>query len=203
MRAEVQHRLGIYGGAAQYLFETLLRENLIEQRFFSLGKTRYALFFLTEPGKQELERLGVQSKPSEWDILVQCHNAEEYSQHAFAILLFAYHARRRGWQVEICPEVDSKVFVPDVLITKDSERVYVEVEVLRHPKRRRDGADNTWVRKWRNQWLFQRRVAVATLTPARRAGIVAYLRPRHPGMATDLATLAKNPDCDLWVERWP
>lgn len=203
LRAEVQYCMGIYGGSIQRLVKTLLELGLVEQKFFGNGQTKYAILSLTDGGVAYATELGYAIRKSEWDILVQCHNAEEYSQHAFAILLFAYHARRRGWQVEICPEVDSKVFVPDVLITKDSERVYVEVEVLRHPKRRRDGADNTWVRKWRNQWLFQRRVAVATLTPARRVGIVAYLRPRHPGMATDLATLAKNPDCDLWVERWP
>ncbi|WP_162787603.1 hypothetical protein [Anaerolinea thermolimosa] len=45
-------------------------------------------------------------------------------------------------------------------------------------------------------------MAVCTLTPKRRAGIIAYLRPRFPGMATDLATLARHPESDLWVERW-
>ena len=203
LQTELQYRMQLSGGAIDRLIKALLEQEFVEQIFFGSGQTKYTVLRLTDKGMVFAVELGCPIRKSEWDILVQCHNAEEYSQHAFAILLFAYHARRRGWQVEICPEVDSKVFVPDVLITKDSERVYVEVEVLRHPKRRRDGADNTWVRKWRNQWLFQRRVAVATLTPARRAGIVAYLRPRHPGMATDLATLAKNPDCDLWVERWP
>ncbi|MEW6505104.1 MAG: hypothetical protein AB1457_14175 [Chloroflexota bacterium] len=37
---------------------------------------------------------------------------------------------------------------PDVLVEKDGERIDVKEEVLHNPRKRRDGADNTWVRKW-------------------------------------------------------
>ncbi|GAP05196.1 hypothetical protein ATHL_00026 [Anaerolinea thermolimosa] len=202
LRAELQYHMGIYGGAIQRLLDALIEQGLIEQRFFGSGQTKYAILHLTEYGATLAARLGCSVRPSEWDILAQHHNAEEYTNHAFAILLFAYHARRRGWKVTLCPEVDNPLVEPDMLVEKDREHWYVEVEVLRNPRKRKDGADNTWVRKWRNQWEFQKRVAVCTLTPKRWAGIVAYLRPRLPGMATDLATLARHPESDLWVERW-
>jgi len=202
LQVEVEQRLGIYGGAAKRLFDTLLEQGLVERKFFGNGQTKYAVLRLTDNGVVFAAELGCPICPSEWDILVREHNAKEHQRHAFAVLLFAFQARRRGWRVEVCPEVDHLLVEPDVLVEKDGERVYVEVEVLRHPRKRRDGPDNTWVRKWRNQWQFQRRVAVCTLTPRRMQGIVRYLKPRYPGMATDLATLARQPESDLWVDRW-
>ena len=204
MRAEVEYRMGISGGSATRLFRTLERENFVTLRSIPLvGRWEYMLAELTEGGKILAEHvLGCGVRPSEWQLLTEKHNAEEHQRHAFAILLFAYHARRRGWKAEVCPQVDNPLTAPDALVEKDGERVYVEVEVLRHPKRRKDGADNTWARKWRNQYQFQNLVAVCTLTPKRREGIVAYLKPRWRGAAADILTLAKNPDCGLWVERW-
>lgn len=204
LRAEVEDRMGVYGGSAARLFDAMIRERFITQQVIPLiGWNRFAVVELTEGGAMIAERfLGYPVQKSEWQILTEKHNAGEYSKHALTILVFAFHARKRGWRVEVCPTVDNPLAKPDILVEKDGERVYVEVEVLRHPRKRRDGADNTWVRKWRNQRDFQKRVAVCTLTPKRRAGIVAYLRPRMPGMATDLATLARRPDSDLWVERW-
>ncbi|MFN7035941.1 MAG: hypothetical protein ACK4SN_06195 [Bellilinea sp.] len=202
LRVELQYRMGIYGGAIQRLLDTLLEQDLIEQRFFGSGQTRYAVLRLTDNGVAFAAEQGCFIRPSEWEILAQRHNAEEHPNHAFAILLFAYHARRRGWRVEVCPPVDSPLVEPDVLVEKDGERIYVEVETLRHPRKRKDGADNTWVRKWINQYRFQRRVAVCTLTPKRMQGILRYLQPRFAGVATELTTLARQPESDLWLERW-
>ncbi|WP_152965513.1 hypothetical protein [Thermanaerothrix daxensis] len=202
LRAELQYRMGIYGGAIQRLLDILLEQDLIEQRFFGSGQTRYAVLRLTDRGMVFAAELGCPICPSEWDILVQRHNAEEHPKHAFAILLFAFQARRRGWQVEVCPQVDNPLVEPDVLVEKDGERIYVEVETLRNPRKRRDGADNTWVRKWNNQYAFQRQVAVCTLTPKRMQGILRYLKAYFPGVATELTTLAKHPESDLWLERW-
>ncbi|GIV67118.1 MAG: hypothetical protein KatS3mg047_1511 [Bellilinea sp.] len=202
LRAEVKYRMGLSSGAMDRLTKALLEQELIEQRFFGSGQTKYAVLRLTDGGVVFAAELGCPIRRSGWDILVQRHNAEEHAHHAFAILLFAYHARRRGWRVEVCPEVDNPLVEPDVLVEKDGERIYVEVETLRNPRKRRDGADNTWVRKWINQYNFQRRVAVCTLTPKRMQGILRYLKPRFAGVATELTTLAKQPDSDLWLERW-
>jgi len=202
LQKELQHQMCLSGGAMDRLMTALLEQGLVERTLFVNGQTQYGVLHLTDKGLALAREMGFEVRPSEWDILAERHHGEEYQQHAFAILLFAFHARRRGWRVEVCPEVDHLLVEPDVLVEKDGERVYVEVEVLRNPRKRRDGADNTWVRKWRNQWQFQRRVAVCTLTPRRMQGIVRYLKPRYPGMATDLATLARQPESDLWVERW-
>lgn len=202
LRTELKYRMGLSCGAMDRLTKVLLEQELVEQRFFGSGQTTYAVLRLTDKGVVFATELGCPIRQSEWDILVERHNAEEYRQHAFAVLLFAYHARRRGWRVEVCPAVNHPLFQPDVLVEKDGERIYVEVEVLRNPRKRKDGADNTWVRKWLNQYEFQRRVAVCTLTPKRMQGILRYLRPRFPGVATELTTLAKHPESDLWLERW-
>ena len=203
LRVEVEYRTGIHGGASKRLFDTLLAQGFIEQRLIPMNRFTYGVVYLTAVGNDfARQEFGIAVKPSEWDILAKHHNAEVHRQHAFAVLLFAFQARRRGWKVQVCPKVDKPLVEPDVLVEKDGERVYVEVEVLRHPRKRRDGADNTWVRKWYNQYHFQGRVAVCTLTPKRMQGIVRYLKPRWRGMATELTTLAKNPYSDLWLERW-
>jgi len=202
LQVEVEQRLGIYGGSAKRLFDALIEEGFVERIFFGSGQTKYAVLRLTDKGFVFAFELGCAVRKSEWDILAERHNAEVHRQHAFAVLLFAFQARRRGWQVQVCPKVENPLVEPDVLVEKDGERVYVEVEVLRNPRKRRDGADNTWVRKWYNQYHFQGRVAVCTLTPKRMQGIVRYLKPRWRGMATELTTLAKNPYSDLWLERW-
>jgi hypothetical protein len=203
LRVEVDYRLGIYGGASKRLFDTLIAEGFVEQFTLPMSRFTYAVVRLTKLGAEfTMREYGMAINPSEWDILVQKHNAEEHTNHAFSVLLFAYHARRRGWRVEVCPPVNHPLVEPDVLVEKGDERLYVEVEVLRHPRKRKDGADNTWVRKWINQYAFQKQVAVCTLTPKRMQGILRYLKPRFPGVATELSTLAKNPDSDLWLERW-
>ncbi len=202
LQTELKYRMGLSGGAIDRLVKALLEEGLVEQIFFGSGQTTYAVLRLTDEGVAFATELGCPIRKSEWDILVERHNAETHWRHAFAVLLFAFQARRRGWRVEVCPPLDHPLFQPDVLVEKDGERIYVEVEVLRNPRKRKDGADNTWVRKWLNQYRFQRRVAVCTLTPKRMRGILAYLKPRLPGMATELTTLAKHPESDLWLERW-
>jgi len=45
-------------------------------------------------------------------------------------------------------------------------------------------------------------VEVCTLTPKRMQGILRCLKPRFAGVATEQTTLAKQPDSDLWLERW-
>ncbi|MGB9800425.1 MAG: hypothetical protein ACPLUL_10060 [Thermanaerothrix sp.] len=201
LQRELQWRMNLSGGATDRLIKALVEQNLIEQRFFGSGKTRYAVLRLTDNGVAFATELGCPIYPSEWDILVQKHNAEEYANHAFAVLLFAFHARKRGWRAEVCPQVDNPLVEPDVLVEKDGERIYVEVETLRNPRKRRRG-DNTWVRKWINQYNFQKQVAVCTLTPKRLQGILRYLKLHYPGVGTELTTLARHPESDLWLERW-
>jgi hypothetical protein len=96
LRAEVKYRMGLSSGAMDRLTKALLEQELIEQRFFGSGQTKYAILRLMDSGVVFAAELGCPIRRSEWDILAQKHNAEEHANHAFAILLFAYHARRRG-----------------------------------------------------------------------------------------------------------
>ncbi len=136
LRTELKSRMGLSCGAMDRLTKALLEEKLVEQIVFGNGQTKYAVLRLTDKGVALAFDLGYPVRKSEWDILAERHRAEDYRQHAFAILLFAYHARRRGWRVEVCPPVDHPLVEPDVLVEKDGERVYVEVEVLRNPRKR-------------------------------------------------------------------
>lgn len=107
-----------------------------------------------------------------------------------------------GWQVQVCPKVNHLLVEPNVLVEKEGERIFVEVKVLRNSRKRREGADNSWVRKWINQYHLQSKEAVCTPTPKRMRGILRYLKPCFPGEATELSSLAKQPESDLWLERW-
>ncbi len=201
LRAELQDRLGLSGGAMARLLDAMTREELVSQRLFASGQTRYGVLRLTPQGMNLAVALGCQMRKSEWDILAERHNAERNPKHAFAVLLFAYQARRRGWEVTVCPPVAHPRFAPDVLVEKEAEQVYVEVEVYAH-KNRRNEYSNVWVRKWITQNQAQGRVAVCTMNPVRLKNILEYLRPRFSGVGTELATLAKRPESDLWLERW-
>lgn len=199
---EIRGRLGLYAGSSQRLRLALEREGLVTVVRGKFGRFPYDILILTADGKAYVAELGVPAVTSEWERLVEQHHGTRYLTHNLAVLLFAYQARKRGWGVEVLPEPPKPYLKPDVLVTKDGQRVFVEVEVLRHPRKQRGGADNTWLRKWINQHRVQGYVAVCTLTPARMAGIVTALKPHFPGLATDLMTLLKHPDCELWVAKW-
>lgn len=202
LQAELCERIGVSGGASKRLVGALLESGMAEQTMFKIGHVSYGLLRLTQAGQVFAAEQGFVVRPSEWDVLRLRHEGGQNSKHALGVLLFAYHARKRGWRVEVCPRVDHPLVVPDVLVERDGERVFVEVEMLRNPRRLRRGSDNTWVRKWANQYRFQGFVAVCTTTPHKRAGITAYLKRHYPGMATDLMSLARDGSSDLWLERW-
>ena len=121
-------------------------------------------------------------------------------------MIFAMHARFRGYRVGVLPElvrVQTNA-IPDVSISRDlpdekAETIYVEVELSIKE------LDN----KWRNLAELQRRVALCARNSKHRARLVGdcKLKDLH-GVATDLETLiaCKVPDISastpLWAEEW-
>lgn len=200
---EIRERLELRGGSALRLRQTLERENLVQVIRGKFGRFPYDILTLSDAGRAYAVELGLEVKPTDWERLEREHDARNSPNHALAVLLFAWQARRRGWKAEVLPRFSRAYAKPDVLVTKDRQRVYVEVEVLRHPRRRKANGENPWLGKWVNQQDYQGRVAVCTLTPTRRDGIVRVLQDYgFTGLATDLMTLLKNPDGDLWVVQW-
>ncbi len=190
------------------LLNRLEKENFIARRTIPLGQMKIGLITLTEFGKCFIHhQFGWEILPSDWEILVNRHQAEGQTRHAAAILYFAYHARLRGWKVEICPVVNSDCFMPDVLVEKSGQPIYVEIELnpyrdLKESKRN----SSLWPRKWKNQYDYQKQVAICTLTPARRKYFSCILSQFWPGLVTDLFTLRKGaneePKSELWIDEF-
>ncbi len=165
--------------------------------------TGLAVYRLSEDGKALCRAWGWQVVESEWERLMRLHQGESQEAHTVAILAFALHARLRGWNVTVLPEVAGKAD-PDVLVERDGERWYVEVE-------RGDGSR----RKWRN--LAQVNGGRVALCAANEEGRERLIRDckaeRLGGVATDLHTLVFEGDSPrslvdispaepLWVESW-
>jgi hypothetical protein len=94
---------------------------------------------------------------TDWEKLVAFHNGTNCENHSAAVLNFAYHARLRNWIVRVLPEEDSTPSNPDMLIYKDGNYHYVEVET-------RGNRAVTKTRKWLNQYQIQKGVAVCMMT---------------------------------------
>jgi len=122
------------------------------------------------------------------------------------VMIFAMHARFRGYRVGVLPELAGVQTnaIPDVSISRDlpdekAETIYVEVELSIKE------LDN----KWRNLAELQSRVALCARNSKHRARLVGdcKLKDLH-GVATDLETLiaCKVPDISastpLWAEEW-
>ena len=201
---ELERLLDIRGGTTMRLLNRLEKEKFVERRTIPLGQMKVGLIILTEFGKDFIHHhFGWEILPSDWEILVNRHQADTQTRHAAAILYFAYHARLRGWKIEICPVVNSNRFMPDMSVEKCGQQIYVEIEVdpycyLKESKRN----FSLWPRKWKNQYDYQKQVAICTLTPARRKYFSCILSQFWPCLATDLFTLRKSANKKLKGELW-
>lgn len=193
-------------GAIRRVFEALEESGLIVRQTLSMTvtgnmPTRLAVARLTQEGQQMCRALGWQVVESEWERLLRLHEGEKQEEHVLSILLFATSARLREWEVEVLPEVEGNAR-PDVVIRRDGERVYVEVETGT-----RLHEDNA---KWRmNAALNGGKVAlVARNVEERRVLVADCQHVAEHGMATDVETMIGNKFVDvsaadpLWAEVW-
>lgn len=193
-------------GAIRRVFEALEESGLIVRQTLSMSvtgnmPTRLAVARLTQEGQQMCRALGWQVVESEWERLLRLHEGEKQEEHVLSILLFATSARLRGWDVKVLPEVEGNAR-PDVVIHRDGERVYVEVETGT-----RLHEDNA---KWRmNAALNGGKVAlVARNVEERRVLVADCQHVADHGMATDVETMIGNKFVDvsaadpLWAEVW-
>jgi len=137
---------------------------------------------------------------SDWERLIKNHEGERFLEHTLAILIFAMHARKRGWATQILSPVENTKAVPDLLVLKGGEKWYVEVELGQKEN----------PAKWRNQArLNGGKVALCATTPDARQRLAGDCRlARLSGQATDLETLIKakygniTDQTELWAESW-
>ena len=117
-----------------------------------------------------------------------------------AVLIFALHARRRGWATQLMPSVEGKA-APDLVIERGDECLYVEVERGQKEKKT----------KWTGiAELNDGTVALCAMTPKFRRRLVGdcKLAKIKKGFATDLKTIVTvkydtiGAETPLWDESW-
>ncbi len=190
-------------GSLRRVFEDLAEANLLTTETISLSAPRTALklYRLNEEGRKLHRALfGQDAQESEWERLNRMHEGERFKEHTLAVLAFATHARKRGWSVQVLPEMSDTNAEPDLWITRGEESYYVEVEL--QSKERPP--------KWRNlSEVNNGKVALCAATTDKRARLVGDCKLDHlSGLATDLETLVQEKystigeETSLWVETW-
>jgi hypothetical protein len=172
-------------------------------RMYKPFETGLAVYRLSEDGKALCALWGWQVVESEWERLLRLHQGAAQEAHSVMALAFALHARLRGWDAVILPQVEGAAR-PDLQVERDGERWYVEVE-------RGDGSR----RKWKNlAELNDGRVALCAANEEGREKLVRDCKAeRLGGVATDLKSLSFigdelrkmvdiTPAEPLWLERW-
>jgi hypothetical protein len=190
--------------------DELATEGLTSDETLELTKpfeTSLKVLRLTEDGKRLCQAFGWDIIPSEWEKLIEGHQAEREKAHTLGILAFTMHARLRGWDVEVLPEIDG-LSKPDVAVKNGDERYLVEIEGSAKPKDK----------KWKNlaEAHPQGKVAICTLAPEIRKQLVGDCKLAGiSGVATDLKTLVFgekgsapmsivniNAEMKLWYEQF-
>ncbi len=153
---------------------------------------------LSQDGRVLCEALGWKAIESDWERILRIHEGDRQPEHMFCLLAFNMHARLRGWRSTLLPDVSGSAR-PDVMVEKDGERHYVEVET----------ADKEKSDKWRNQADLQGHVALCPILDDQRTQLVSDCKAmKLKGVASDLKTLVKQrlpdigPDTSLWLETW-
>jgi hypothetical protein len=185
-------------GSIKRIFFRLEGKNLLTRLAIDNGKNRIIINTLTDLGRTVVQEMGVPIVESEWERLMRLHGGERQQKHAAQVCLFAHYARKRGWTTQICPEVKPPAD-PDILIEKEGERIYVEVEAgSGSPKRR--------MKKWRNQRNLQGFVAICAPTESTRNMLVREARANSKkGVATDFMWLRAHktePELGIWPYTW-
>lgn len=161
-------------------------------------QTRLSLVRLSEESRSLCKILGWEPVESEWERLDRLHEGARFPEHTLAVLVFAMHARLRGYAVTLMPETDGPA-VPDGLVEKEGEHFFVEVELGTKER----------PAKWRNLAALQGRIAICARDPTARERLVGDCQlARLPGVATDIKSLVRtrfkdiSPATPLWIEAW-
>ena len=126
--------------------------------------------------------------------MLRLHGGERQKKHAATVATFAYQSRRRGFRVEVIPQVEGPAEPDAAVFDGDGKPVYVEVET----GRRRD-------RKWQNMADLQGFVAVCAGNEAAQAALVEEIKSLGiPGRATCLDVLIQDKEGTgkLWAQEW-
>jgi len=161
-------------------------------------QTTLKIVRLTDKGRELCQMLGWQPVVSDWEMLLEKHEGERMQAHTLAVLLFAIHARARGWHTEVMPNVEGPS-IPDIRVNKGDQSHLVEVEL----------SINDRPAKWKNMAEEQGYVALCSGDLKGRGRLVGDCKlAGHKGLATDLKTLDTKrvyeitSNDPLWIENW-
>jgi hypothetical protein len=183
-----------------FIIDRLELAGFIQKKTVAItGQVQILLIRLSSKGIEVCHSMGWEVSESEWSRVIRLHeNGNGSHAHTASILWFAYQARRRKWKVEVMPDLGDSFVAPDLLVTKKSQRVLVEVEMNPHCD---------W-HKWRSVGRFANQqhssMGICSLTPGRRSSLAREAKwIGVGGMATDLQTLSqRGNDSLLWLEDW-
>ena len=190
--------------------EEIKTAGLIIRRTYPLWPTRHtklriSLLRLTEAGKAVCRKLGWEPLSNEWDQMIAGHGGDLQVTHTAAAIMLTMNARQRGFRTTLLPQVISPT-QPDILLERDGQKYYLEVELSDGSPRNR----SPLIKKWRNMERLQGFVAVCAKGVRHRGELVRELRAqRIPYLATDLESLyavkfsARTPNALLFAECAP
>lgn len=195
--------LSASSGSLRRVLDNLIEANFLvtEKLVLNSPKSSLKLVRLTADGLRLYKTLfGLDPAETDWERLIRLHEGERFPEHTLAVLIFALHARKRGWGTQVLPQVESINAVPDLAVRRGDQTLYVEVELSKKES----------PTKWRNQAdLNSGKVALCAATPEGRKRLVGDCRLAHLlGLATDLETLVKvkfqtiDETTPLWLEEW-
>jgi hypothetical protein len=157
-----------------------------------------SLVRLTPLGRALLAQVGLDVVESDWERVERLHRGARAGQrvHTAALCAFAYHARKRGYAVSLCPPPVGPA-EPDVLLNQDGQAIYVEVQG-------RGGSVWRRAEKWRAIGALPGEFAICALTPQQALRYAQEARRVRavPSLATDLTTLHRCNPLSLWTHRW-
>ena len=190
-------------GSLARLIEDMFQGGILEGQTVQINppSTSLRLLKLSPDGARLFKTLfDREPEETDWERLVRLHEGNRFPEHTLAVLIFALHARKRGWATQILPPVEDTKAVPDLIVLRSNQKLYVEVEL----------GQKESPTKWRNQAdLNSGKVAVCAATPKTRQRLAGDCRlDKLPGLATDLETLVKprlqtiTEETPLWLEEW-
>jgi hypothetical protein len=182
----------------------MVEANLLLEKSMRLSKSPSSalkIYQLSEDGKALFKLLFEKTAiQDELSVMNEKHEGERFPDHTLAVLIFALHARRRGWATQLMPSVEGKA-APDLVILRGDERLYVEVE--RGQKEKSS--------KWTGiASLNDGTVALCAMTEKYRQRLVGdcKLLKINSGFATDLKSLVTvryddiGAETPLWMKKW-
>ena len=81
-----------------------------------IGASKVTLVRLSDDGIDYCDSVDWSPVENDWEALIERRDADAYCQYAAWVLQFAYHARMRGWEVEVAPDYEGKERQPDLVL---------------------------------------------------------------------------------------